>query len=97
MGRDTHKRAEADLTEEERLRLNEARQVVLELSSKEPPPEALTELGYEQRMARMKAADLATQLWASVPERWMTHQVVTTADKLYDFIWEGTVIPHAEV
>lgn len=97
MGRDTHKRAEADLTEEERLRLNEARQVVLELSSKEPPPEALTELGYEQRMARMKAADLATQLWISTPEEWNAQMVASTADTLYDFIWEGTVIPHAEV
>lgn len=83
MGRETRKRAEVPLTEQQRLQLSIARETVAELSEREPAPEALTELAYEQRQARARALELATQSGyaSTVTLQW--------ARKYYDWIWKG--------
>jgi hypothetical protein len=90
MGRETFK-ADADLTEADRFRINEARAVLRSYGRNPQPdtPEPLSELGYEQRIARMKAMELAAGLWQSAPAEWATDQVIDTAHYLYEFIWEA--------
>lgn len=90
-GRVTRKAPELPLTVEERLALAEARDVISTLGEREPAPEALTELGYEQRMARMKAAELATQLKAATYGTDIRFQANVTelAGVIYRFIWDG--------
>lgn len=85
-GRVTRKAPELPLTVEERLALAEARDVISTLGEREPAPEALTELGYEQRMARMKALDCAVG-WG--PYMGMRGNVIGLAAAMYDFIWSG--------
>jgi len=86
-GRETRRKPELPLTEDERLRLGEAREVVRELAEREPPPEELSELGYEQRMARGRALELAVTAAASGNVQ--LGSVVDTADLFYRFIWKG--------
>jgi hypothetical protein len=88
MGRTTHRQAEVPLTEQERIQLSNARAVVAELSEREEQPEALTELGYEMRMARGRALELAVAVpWRDAQVK----HVAQAADMFYDFIWSGKV------
>lgn len=86
MGRVT-KRPAAELTTEERIRLSEARDVVAELGEREGGPEALTELGYEQRMARARGLELAVQ--ALQGSGATIEQVLGASELFYQFIWKG--------
>lgn len=85
MGRETRKRPEVALTDQERLQLSIARETVASLSEREPAPEALTELGYEQRQARGRALELAV----SGNFGRDSAGAVSAANRFYDFIWEG--------
>lgn len=96
-GRVTRKAPELPLTKEERFRLGEARATVAALSEREPPCEALTEVGYEQRQARAEAMRHAVALWASTPEEWNVENVLTTADVIYGYMWNGRTTQYAYV
>ena len=89
MGRETHKKPEVALSIDERIALSEARETVARLSEREPAPEELTELGYEQRMARSRALELAVQAVLSAEVQFTT--VTELAEAFYGFIWEGRV------
>ena len=83
----TTKRPEAELTEAERLRLSEARAVVAELEERDGGPGELTELGYEMRLARQRALELAV---AALQGSGSTISgVLGTANLMYAFIWKG--------
>jgi len=87
-GRVTRKKPEVPLTEEQRHQLNEARAVVAELSEREPAPEALTELGYELRMSRGRACEIAVAAIATGEVNFTT--VTSLAAEIHEFIWKGT-------
>lgn len=86
MGRVT-KRPVAELTQEERILLSEARDTVAQLGEREGGPEALTELGYEQRMARARGLELAIS--ALQGSGATIGNVLGAADLFYQFIWKG--------
>jgi hypothetical protein len=105
-GRTTKRKPEAELTVNERVEINNARQAIVAASGVlakyglHETAEPLTELGYEQRMARGRAAELAVQLWTGPlreGETWDTQQVIVTADMLARFIWTGEVAQDAAV
>ena len=87
-GRTTVKRPELPLSEEELIRLNDARAVVAELAERGPAPEELSELGYEMRMARGRALELTVQCCTNLPNG---TQVLDVAQQFYEFIWKGRV------
>jgi hypothetical protein len=90
MGRTTRKRAEAELTVEERIKLGAAREIIAQFADREPPPEELSELGYEQRMARARALELAVgYLQGRVMPQATPTAVLGWADSFYAFIWRG--------
>lgn len=93
-GRVTRKAPELPLTVEERSLLAEARLTVAHLSEREPPSEALTELGYEQRQARADAARIAVSAIASGDIDYSS--VTGLANVIYEFIWKG-VAPDADL
>lgn len=79
-GKFTH-RPEADLSETDRIRLATARQTVKELGGDMPEP--LSEIGYEQRVARIKALELANDHENGADA------ILGRATEFYRFIWEG--------
>ena len=88
MGRTTH-RPDAPLTEADRLRIAEAREILASYREPVQEVEPLSELGYEQRMARTRALELMVQ---AVPASQMPltyADLLKAADHFYKFIWEG--------
>lgn len=84
-----------ELTEADRLRIAEAREV-LEFYGLDPHPESVNsmdDVSYEQRNCRMKAMDLAVAAASSGAVNFASVQAL--ADVFYDYIWKGEV--HATV
>lgn len=90
--RETHKRPEAQLSEGDRMMIANARDILKRYGEEYniDTAEPLTELGYEQRMARGRALELTVQLCTArvVPNN---ANVTQWANKLYEFIWNGEV------
>ena len=89
--RETHKRTEAELTEVDRNRIAHARDVLKSYSEEYQfdTPDPLTELGYEQRMARGRALELAVQAGVHAIGGMQVAKVPELANIFYEFIWEG--------
>jgi hypothetical protein len=91
-GRTTKRKPEAELTVNERVEINNARQAIVAASGVlakyglHETAEPLTELGYEQRMARGRALELA----ASNGFGKNSDATVDIAQKFYEFIWKGS-------
>ena len=89
-GRVTY-RPGAELTEDDRRRIANARELLAHFGLDTHPdtPEPLSELGYEQRMARGRALELAVACCAASQFKGMSDPVVKIADEFDTFIWRG--------
>lgn len=90
MGRTTH-RPDAPLSEEDRQFINTAIDLLKGYGYKVvvDGEEPLSELGYEQRMARARALELVVQALPQSHLPLTYSEALKAAEYFYKFIWEG--------
>lgn len=81
------KRPPAELDEGDRLRIGHAREVLQEYGLYVDVAE-MSDVAYEQRNCRMKAADLAVG-YARTCTNATDEKIIAAAAKFYNFIWKG--------
>lgn len=92
MGRTTH-RPDAPLSEEDRQLINAGIELLKSYGYKVTVEgeEPLSELGYEQRMARARALELMVQALPQSKLVLSYTDLLKAAERFYQFIWEGAI------